>query len=51
MKLPKIKTLNSQIDHIEKCSEESVTRLANIETLLTRVAAQLEKQGRTGVRS
>ncbi|HVP74439.1 MAG TPA: hypothetical protein VMS63_00345 [Gaiellaceae bacterium] len=47
MKLPKIKTLNSQIDHIEKRSDENAARLANIETLLQRIAEQLKKQEST----
>ena len=44
MKLPKIKTLNRQIDVIETNSTESSARLAKIEKLLERIAEQLERK-------
>lgn len=43
VKLPKIKTLNHQIDVIEASSTATEERLANIEKLLERIAGQLEK--------
>ena len=43
MKLPKIKTLNHQIDVIEASSTATEARLARIEKLLERIAGQLEK--------
>ena len=44
MKLPKIKTLNHQIDVIEANSTASEARLANMEKLLERIAEQLGKK-------
>ncbi|HEY5693758.1 MAG TPA: hypothetical protein VIR14_04560 [Gaiellaceae bacterium] len=44
MKLPKIKTLNHQIDVIEANSTATEARLANMERLLERIVAQLEKK-------
>jgi hypothetical protein len=44
MKLPKIKTLNHQIDVIEANSTATEARLANMERLLERMVAQLEKK-------
>lgn len=44
MKLPKIKTLNHQIDVIEANSTATEARLGNVEKLLERIAAQLEKK-------
>ena len=44
MKLPKIKTLNHQIDVIEANSTATETRLARMEKLLERIAEQLEKK-------
>ena len=43
VKLPKIKTLNHQIDVIEANSTATEARLTNIEKLLERIAGQLEK--------
>ncbi len=43
VRLPKIRTLNSQIDAIEKRSEEAAARLASIEKLLQRIAERLER--------
>lgn len=43
VKLPKIKTLNHQIDVIEASSTATEARLANIEKLLERIAGQLDK--------
>lgn len=43
VKLPKIKTLNHQIDVIEANSTATEERLTNIEKLLERIAGQLEK--------
>lgn len=42
MKLPKIKTLNHQIDVIEANTTASEARLANLEKLLERITEQLE---------
>jgi len=42
VKLPKIKTLNHQIDVIEAKTTASEIRLANMEKLLERIAQQLE---------
>ena len=42
MKLPRIKTLNHQIDVIEANSAASVARLANMEKLLERLAQRLD---------
>jgi hypothetical protein len=44
VKLPKIKTLNHQIDVIEASSTATEARLANIETLLEQIAGQIEKK-------
>lgn len=44
MKLPKIKTLNHQIDVIEANSTASEARLENMEKLLERIAEQLDKK-------
>ena len=44
VKLPKIKTLNHQIDVIEANSTATEVRLANMEKLLERIANQLEKK-------
>jgi len=44
VKLPKIKTLNHQIDVIEANSTATEARLANVEKLLERIAEQLEKK-------
>lgn len=44
MKLPKIKTLNHQIDVIEAATTASEARLANMEKLLKTIAEQLEKK-------
>jgi hypothetical protein len=44
VKLPKIKTLNHQIDVIEANSTATEARLANMEKLLERIAEQLEKK-------
>jgi len=44
MKLPKIKTLNHQIDVIEANSMATEARLARVEKLLERIAEQLEKK-------
>ena len=44
MKVPKIKTLNHQIDVIEANSTATEARLANMEKLLERIAEQLEKK-------
>ncbi len=44
MKLPKIKTLNHQIDVIEANSTATAARLANVEELLQHIAEQLEKK-------
>ena len=43
MKLPKIKTLNHQIDVIEANTTASEARLANMEKLLASIKEQLEK--------
>jgi hypothetical protein len=42
VKLPKIKTLNHQIDVIEANSTATEARLANMEKLLERIAQQLD---------
>jgi len=42
VKLPKIKTLNHQIDVIEANSAATDARLANVEKLLERIAQQLD---------
>jgi hypothetical protein len=42
VKLPKIKTLNHQIDVIEANTTASEARLANLEKLLERITEQLE---------
>jgi C4-type Zn-finger protein len=42
VKLPKIKTLNHQIDVIEEKTTASETRLANVEELLERIARRLD---------
>ena len=42
MKLPKIKTLNHQIDVIEANSAAAEARLAQIEKLLERIAQRLD---------
>jgi hypothetical protein len=42
MKLPKIKTLNHQVDVIEANTTASEARLANMEKLLKRITEQLE---------
>jgi hypothetical protein len=42
VKLPKIKTLNHQIDVIEEKTTASEMRLANVEKLLERIAQRLE---------
>ena len=42
MKLPKIKTLNHQIDVIEAATTTSEIRLANMEKLLETIAKRLE---------
>jgi hypothetical protein len=44
VKLPKIKTLNHQIDVIEANSTTTDARLANMEKLLERIVEQLEKK-------
>ena len=44
MKLPKIKTLNHQIDVIEASTTASEARLEHIEKLLATIAEQLEKK-------
>lgn len=44
MRLPKIKTLNHQIDVIEANTTTSEARLANVEKLLERITEQLEKK-------
>jgi len=44
VKLPKIKTLNHQIDVIEASTTASEAKLANIEKLLQTIAGQLEKE-------
>ena len=44
VKLPRIKTLNHQIDVIEVNSTATEARLANVEKLLQRIAEQLEKK-------
>lgn len=44
MKLPKIKTLNHQIDVIEANTTASEARLANMEKLLERITEQLEQK-------
>jgi len=46
MKLPKIKTLNHQIDVIEANTAASEARLANVEKLLERITEQLESKAR-----
>lgn len=48
MKLPKIKTLNHQIDVIEANTTASEAKLTNIEKLLETISGQLEKK--TGLR-
>jgi hypothetical protein len=45
VKLPKIKTLNHQIDVIEANSTATEARLANIEKILERIAGRLDKTG------
>jgi hypothetical protein len=42
VKLPKIKTLNHQIDVIEAATTASEARLANMEKLLERISERLE---------
>jgi hypothetical protein len=42
VKLPKIKTLNHQIDVIEEKTTASDMRLANMEKLLERIAQRLD---------
>ena len=44
MKLPKIKTLNHQVDVIEANSTATDARLANMEKLLERITELLEKK-------
>jgi hypothetical protein len=44
VKVPKIKTLNHQIDVIEANSTAPKARLANMERLLERTAEQLDKK-------
>jgi hypothetical protein len=44
VKLPKIKTLNHQIDVIEANSTATEARLANMEKLLERIAEHLQKK-------
>ncbi len=44
MKLPKIRTLNHQIDVIEASSTAAEERLAKIEKILERIAQQLEQK-------
>ena len=44
VKLPKIKTLNHQIDVIEANTTASEARLANMEKLLERIAERLENE-------
>ena len=46
MKLPKIKTLNHQIDVIEANSTATEARLSQIEKLLERLAESLEQKPR-----
>jgi hypothetical protein len=46
VKLPKIKTLNHQIDVIEANSTATEVRLAKIEKLLERIAERLEPKPR-----
>ena len=48
MKVPKIKTLNHQIDVIEANSTAAEARLANMEKILERLAEQLEKKEPSG---
>jgi hypothetical protein len=42
VKLPKIKTLNHQIDVIEASSTATEARMANVEKLLERIAQRLD---------
>jgi hypothetical protein len=44
VKLPKIKTLNHQIDVIEANSAATEARLANVEQLLERIALMLDNR-------
>jgi hypothetical protein len=44
VKLPRIKTLNHQIDVIEASTTASEAKLANIEKLLETIAGQLERK-------
>jgi hypothetical protein len=44
VKLPKIKTLNHQIDVIEANTTTSEARLANMEKLLEKIVEQLESK-------
>jgi hypothetical protein len=44
VKLPKIKTLNHQIDVIEANSTATEARLANVEQLLERIALMLDNR-------
>jgi hypothetical protein len=46
VKLPKIKTLNHQIDVIEASSTATEVRLAKIEKLLERIVERLEPKPR-----
>ena len=46
MNLPKIKTLNHQVDVIEANSTATEARLENIEKLLERIVEQLEQAGK-----
>ena len=51
MKLPKIKTLNHQIDVIEEKTTASEMRLANMEGLLERIAQRLDTRPPSGTLS
>jgi hypothetical protein len=51
VKLPKIKTLNHQIDVIEENTTASETRLANMEKLLERIAQRLDTRPPPGTPS
>jgi response regulator RpfG family c-di-GMP phosphodiesterase len=46
MNLPKIKTLNHQVDVIEANSTSTEARLERMEKLLERIAEQLERAGK-----
>jgi uncharacterized protein with FMN-binding domain len=46
VKLPKIKTLNHQVDVIEANTTSSEARLANVEKLLERIMERLESKTR-----